>query len=54
VPQQFHLDLEVTDPAEAGRFAESLGARRVPGAGVERGFTVYLDPSGHPFCLCVA
>ena len=52
VPQQFHLDLEVTDREAAGRFAESLGARRVPGAGNGTSFSVFLDPSGHPFCLC--
>jgi extradiol dioxygenase family protein len=52
VPQQFHLDLEVADLDEGEQFAASLGARRVPQAGVEGSFRVYLDPSGHPFCLC--
>jgi len=52
VPQQIHLDLAVDDLPAASRFAESLGARRVTGPEVEEGFVVFLDPSGHPFCLC--
>jgi predicted enzyme related to lactoylglutathione lyase len=52
VPQQFHLDLEVADLDEGEEFAVSLGARPVPRSGVEGSFRVYLDPSGHPFCLC--
>ena len=53
VPQQSHLDLAVDSLEEAGAFAESVGARRVHGPGEEENFWVYLDPSGHPFCLCV-
>ena len=53
VPQQLHLDLAVDSLAESGAFAESLGARRVKGPGEEGNFWVYLDPSGHPFCLCL-
>ncbi len=52
VPQQFHLDLDVADLDEGEAIALSLGARRVANAGVEGDFRVYLDPSGHPFCLC--
>lgn len=52
VPQQAHLDLAVDDLASAGAFAESVGARRVHGPGAEEDFWVYLDPTGHPFCLC--
>lgn len=55
VPQQFHLDLYVDDLDRAGARAESLGARRAP---VKRSsgsdFVVFLDPSGHPFCLCLS
>ena len=54
VPQQAHLDLAVDDLETAGAFAESVGARRVHGPGTEQDFWVYLDPAGHPFCLCVA
>ncbi len=53
VPQQLHLDLTVTDLAEAGAYAVSLGARPVDGPENDPSFEVYLDPSGHPFCLCV-
>ena len=53
VPQQIHLDLAVDDLAAASRFAESLGARRVEGPADADDFVVFLDPSGHPFCLCV-
>ena len=54
VPQQAHLDLAVDDLASAGAYAESVGARRVHGPGSEQDFWVYLDPSGHPFCLCLS
>jgi catechol 2,3-dioxygenase-like lactoylglutathione lyase family enzyme len=53
VPQQAHLDLAVDDLASAGAFAESVGARRVHGPGPEQDYWVYLDPAGHPFCLCL-
>jgi predicted enzyme related to lactoylglutathione lyase len=50
VPQQSHLDLQVADLAGATAYAESIGARRLTEA--KDGFIVFLDPSGHPFCLC--
>lgn len=53
VSQQVHLDLAVDDLATAGDHAESVGARRVHGPGREQDYWVYLDPAGHPFCLCV-
>jgi catechol-2,3-dioxygenase len=52
-PQQFHLDLTVDDREKAGAEVMALGARKheyQPG----KDFTVYLDPAGHPFCLCDA
>ena len=50
VPQQFHLDLMVDDLPAAIAYAESLGARRIERLG---GTSVaFVDPSGHPFCLC--
>lgn len=53
VPQQFHLDL-VVDDLDAGETAVlDLGARKAehqPG----QTFRVFLDPAGHPFCLCVS
>lgn len=55
VPQQLHLDLHVGDIAAAHAHVIALGAR-VIGAPVDitapRGFQVYADPAGHPFCLC--
>lgn len=53
VPQQSHLDLAVADLDEGEAFALSLGARRVRGPGGEQDFRVFLDPTGHPFCLCL-
>jgi predicted enzyme related to lactoylglutathione lyase len=52
VPQQMHLDVIVDglDAAEAAVIA--LGATKhehQPGTS----FRVFLDPAGHPFCLCL-
>ena len=54
VPQQFHLDLRVADLDEGERAAVALGASRVSPAGEEGNSRVFLDPSGHPFCLTQA
>jgi len=56
-PQQAHLDLRVTDFTTAHREAVSLGATPLdpttpPPSQGERGFRVYADPAGHPFCFC--
>ena len=51
VPQQFHLDFDVTDLDEGERNVLALGATKhehQPGTT----FRVFLDPAGHPFCLC--
>jgi hypothetical protein len=52
VPQQMHLDVMVDD-LDAGEAAVlELGATEhdhQPGTT----FRVFLDPAGHPFCLCV-
>jgi catechol 2,3-dioxygenase-like lactoylglutathione lyase family enzyme len=48
-PQQFHLDLMVTDPAAAREWVIGLGARPLQGADGQG--SVYADPAGHPFCL---
>jgi hypothetical protein len=54
-PQQFHLDLDVApgevDAAEAKVLA--LGATK-PETQPGGQWRVYLDPAGHPFCLCWA
>ncbi|TDC12906.1 VOC family protein [Streptomyces sp. 8K308] len=55
-PQQFHLDFEVPgieDMAEAQERVLALGATLLHDSGGERrGFRVYADPAGKPFCLC--
>lgn len=54
-PQQVHLDLHVEDVRTAHDEVMSLGARLLQAAddiGSARGFQVYADPAGHPFCLC--
>jgi catechol 2,3-dioxygenase-like lactoylglutathione lyase family enzyme len=50
-PQQAHLDLDVPDLDAAERRVLALGARRHPHQPGED-FRVFLDPAGHPFCLC--
>ena len=51
-PQQAHVDFAVSDLDEGERQVLELGARK---AEVQPGeeFRVYLDPSGHPFCLVI-
>ncbi len=52
VPQQMHLDV-IVDDLDVGETAVlDLGATKQdhqPGTS----FRVFLDPAGHPFCLCV-
>ncbi|MBL1066246.1 VOC family protein [Streptomyces sp. 7-21] len=53
--QQFHLDFDVPRDRldEAERQVLALGARLLQGDGNgKRGWRVYADPAGHPFCLC--
>jgi predicted enzyme related to lactoylglutathione lyase len=54
VPQQVHLDLTVDDLDEAEAQVLALGARRTGEPSEPADFRAYLDPSGHPFCLCLA
>ena len=52
-PQQMHLDVVVDDLDEAEDAVLELGAKRhehQPGTT----FRVFLDPAGHPFCLCLS
>lgn len=54
-PQQFHLDLTVDDVDAVEPQVLELGARKhdvQPGEEAGEPFRVYLDPVGHPFCLC--
>ena len=52
-PQQMHLDVVVDDLDTAEKDVLGLGATRAdhqPG----ESFRVFLDPAGHPFCLCLS
>ncbi len=52
MPQQMHLDVIVDDLDAAEAAVLDLGATKAeqqPGTS----FRVFLDPAGHPFCLCV-
>ena len=51
-PQQMHLDVVVDDLDEGEAAVLAIGATKAehqPGTT----FRVFLDPAGHPFCLCV-
>ncbi|WP_405588209.1 VOC family protein [Streptomyces sp. NBC_01190] len=50
-PQQFHLDFGVPDPALAQAQVLALGATVLDEGPAGRGWRVYADPAGHPFCL---
>jgi predicted enzyme related to lactoylglutathione lyase len=52
-PQQAHLDFDVPDLDAGEQQVLALGARK---AEVQPGttFRVFLDPAGHPFCLCLS
>lgn len=52
-PQQMHLDVMVDDLDTAEEAVLDLGATKAehqPGST----FRVFLDPAGHPFCVCVS
>lgn len=52
-PQQFHLDIMVDELDDAEAAVLELGAtlaEHQPGTT----FRVFLDPAGHPFCLCIS
>lgn len=51
-PQQMHLDLYTPDLDTAEEQVLAVGARKHPHQPGTT-FRVYLDPAGHPFCLCV-
>ncbi len=53
VPQQMHIDVQVDDLDAAEAAVLELGATKHP---YQPGttFRVFLDPAGHPFCLCQA
>ncbi|ADD40748.1 VOC family protein [Stackebrandtia nassauensis] len=53
-PQQFHIDFEVDEFEPEQRRAIKLGATLQKNNIGESGYgwQVYIDPAGHPFCLC--
>lgn len=53
VPQQMHLDVVVDDLDVAEAAVLELGATKHE---LQTGttFRVFLDPAGHPFCLCLS
>ena len=53
VPQQMHIDVVVDDLDTAEAEVLKLGATKhehQPG----KSFRVFLDPAGHPFCICIS
>jgi catechol 2,3-dioxygenase-like lactoylglutathione lyase family enzyme len=50
-PQQFHLDLQIDNPAVAAERAVGLGATRLADGA---SWITLADPAGHPFDLCQA
>ncbi|HUR15428.1 MAG TPA: VOC family protein [Mycobacteriales bacterium] len=53
VPQQMHLDVVVDDLVEGEAAVLGLGATK-PEHQPGTTFRVFLDPAGHPFCLCLS
>jgi catechol 2,3-dioxygenase-like lactoylglutathione lyase family enzyme len=48
-PQQLHLDLDVPDLDQANKEVLALGATLLHAD--PRGWRIFADPAGHPFCL---
>jgi hypothetical protein len=54
-PQQFHIDVTVEDVDAAEKQVLALGAKKhalQPADESGEPWRVFLDPAGHPFCLC--
>lgn len=51
IPQQMHVDVVVDDLDVAEEAVLALGATKHPHQPGTT-FRVFLDPAGHPFCLC--
>lgn len=52
-PQQVHLDVAVQDFESSEPAVLALGATKHDHQPGEK-FRVFLDPAGHPFCLCLS
>lgn len=53
IPQQSHLDVTVADLDVAQRQVLAIGATPTGQPKTPSSFRAYLDPAGHPFCLCL-
>lgn len=53
LPQQAHLDFDVPDLDEGERAVLEVGARKAESQPSPDEWRVFLDPAGHPFCLCL-
>ncbi|MER5831864.1 VOC family protein, partial [Streptomyces sp. NPDC002130] len=51
LPQQFRVDLEVKDLDQAQADVLDLGATLLDDGDAKRGWRIFADPAGHPFCL---
>jgi predicted enzyme related to lactoylglutathione lyase len=52
-PQQMHLDVMVNNIDDGEAAVVALGATKAEHQPGET-FRVFLDPAGHPFCLCIS
>lgn len=53
VPQQAHLDLDVPDLDAGEEAVLAVGATKAEIQPSPEAWRVFLDPAGHPFCLCL-
>jgi predicted enzyme related to lactoylglutathione lyase len=53
-PQHAHLDFDVLDLDEGEKAVLALGAVKASTQPSPDEWRVFLDPVGHPFCLCLA
>ncbi len=51
VPKQIHLELAVTDLADAEAKALAIGAVKAEAQPNPDAWRVLIDPAGHPFCI---
>lgn len=54
LPQQAHLDFDVSDLDEGEQQVLEIGARKADVQPQPDDWRVFLDPAGHPFCLVKA
>jgi Glyoxalase-like domain len=50
-PQQVHLDVAVSDLDQAEADVLERGAALLDAGNGRRGWRIFADPAGHPFCL---